>query len=287
MASSPLHFPAAREDPVTCKSKKTQQMTVDFKPFLPCFRICLSLFFFRSASLLVSSSSLFQVVAKPRGNNHAWAAGSLVRAAMLVLAVKTGCGRWSCGGDGNRCWGKISGNGGCGNVAGCCGERDGRGSKKIQSKGERRLLRVVLCWGEVIGEEEERRLGFYERGPAAGLWGLLSGLVGLWGWFWWGKEMAGSVGMERLQEMGEGAAVFGWGRRKWPGGMADDGCRPRKRKGWCSVVWEKRGGRGGVLWWVAGGDGWRRRNPRGPSWGVAAAWRRDWFRVSFFFYSPN
>jgi hypothetical protein len=93
MASSPLHFPAAREDPVTCKSKKTQQMTVDFKPFLPCFRICLSLFFFRSASLLVSSSSLFQVVAKPRGNNHAWAAGSLVRAAMLVLAVKTGCGR--------------------------------------------------------------------------------------------------------------------------------------------------------------------------------------------------
>jgi hypothetical protein len=38
---------------------------------------------------------------------------------------------------------------------------------------KRRLLRVVL------GEEEERRLGFYERGPAAGLLGLLSGLVGL------------------------------------------------------------------------------------------------------------
>ena len=44
----------------------------------------------------------------------------------------------------------------------------------------------------------------------------------------------------------------------------------------------------GCLWPVAGGDGWRRRNPPGPSLGGAAsAWRKDRFRFPFFFYSPN
>jgi len=32
------------------------------------------------------------------------------------------------------------------------------------------------CWVEKIGEEEKRRLGFGEKGSAAGLWGLFSGL---------------------------------------------------------------------------------------------------------------
>jgi hypothetical protein len=32
------------------------------------------------------------------------------------------------------------------------------------------------CWVEKIGEEEKRRLGFCEKGSAAGLWGLFSGL---------------------------------------------------------------------------------------------------------------
>ena len=39
-----------------------------------------------------------------------------------------------------------------------------------------RMDRLSGSWVEEIGEEEERRLGFCERGPAAGLWGLLSGL---------------------------------------------------------------------------------------------------------------
>ena len=40
----------------------------------------------------------------------------------------------------------------------------------------------------------------------------------------------------------------------------------------------------GCLWPVAGGDGWRRRNPPGPSLGgAAAAWRKDRFRFPFFF----
>jgi len=127
--------------------------------------------------------------------SRVWAAGSLARMAMLLLAVKTGCGCWSCGGVGNRCWGKIDGNEGCGNVVGCCGEGDGCGSKKSQSRGERRLLRVVLCGGRL---REERDDGEESGGQRRG------------------RKWDGPGGRKkRKKSEGAGAAVAAWRRDRF------------------------------------------------------------------------